>query len=143
VVFIAGCGGYDPDEGGVPNEEDFKLGVATQDGTNMIVVVTFYDDFTTGHFIMYLDHDMDDVADIQINASTGGVDVHQQLVGVPGALNHSGPATIAGPSYTFEVPISALDVTAPNTSHYWFAKLAGGGNDSDRMPDTGYEIIEF
>jgi len=143
-LLLAGCGGYDPDEAGVTNDEDFRLGVATQDGTNMIVVVNFYDDFTTGHFTMYMDNDLDGMADIQINANLGGVDVHEHAMGTPGAITHSGPATIAGPSFTFEVPITALSVTSPNTSEYWFHKSDSGlGSDADRMPDAGNETVDF
>ena len=145
AVLLAGCGGYDPDEGGVTNDEDFKLGVATQDGTNMIVVVSFYDDFGSGaHFTMYLDNDLDGSADIQINVNPGGVDVHEHSMGTPGAITHSGSATISGPSVSFEIPITALNVTSPNTSEYWFHKSDSGlGSGVDRMPDAGNETIDF
>jgi len=92
-LLLVGCSGYDPDEAAVTNDQDFKLGVATQDGTNMIVVVTFYDDFTTGDFIMYLDHDGDGVADSEIHANAGGVEVHEASLGSTGAQTHSNWAT--------------------------------------------------
>jgi hypothetical protein len=144
ALLVAGCAGVDPDEAGVPNGEDFEVAVLTQNGANLNVQVGFYDNFNALVYYMYFDHDQDGTADFLISCAPNRCDVNKgDASGSFPTINYSGVPTVSGQLVTFEFPISALEVNSPNTSNYWFFKMADAGAAEDRMPDSGYQQFTF
>jgi len=143
ISVLLGCAGFDPDESGVPNGQDFQFATVVLNGGDLDVEVGFYDDYAGNDFFLYFDHDLDGVADSQVTCSDTSCTVYKTAGGSIVSTNFDGPPTVAGKLLSFSFPESALEVVAPNTSNYWLFRMQQAGNAEDRMPDSGFEQLTF
>jgi len=144
LVFLMGCAGLDPNEANVPDGQDFQFATVVHTAPDITVEVGFYDNFNATGFYLYFDNDNDAMADFMVSCSASTFTVRKKSgTGSFNDVKFSGVPTVSGKLYHLEFPLTSLELSVPSTTHYWFAKLAGGGAGEDRMPDGWRSSEEF